>query len=613
MEENSAPITPQTFQESVLAASTADQAASREQDRLGFEPYVAAMASFLTNPVTKGPLTISIEGEWGSGKSSFMRQLKERLEELAADESKPEVLPLTVEFNAWRHDQSKALWAGFAIRFTHEVCSQISMEQRWLGHLKLLGLRFKWGQGWFDLARAVAMWAGIAAGGVYGAIYGFQWLEKAGAGAPGRIGLALAAGVALLKGLAALKETIGNPLEVQLKKHFEVPDYESQISFIEKFHEDFAEIVEAYARQRTVFVFIDDLDRCEVPKAAELMQALNLMMSGKQPNLVFILGMDRQKVAAGLAVNHKDVLDYLRAADRERPDSEPREYYGLLYGYTFIEKFIQLPFAVPEPKEEDVEQYLLDLSRPPVVGEHPRLGWWAQVWVRVRTRLRGTRREQWSLRRKAGVPKPSPATEEHRERIRLAVTKDSESFRSVVKSMAPWLGNNARRLKQFVNLFRLRVFIAVETGLLDDGALTLAKLGKLVALELVYPLFVAALENDQELVEAVRDTSKSGVAAVRWRQYKKLHELLKEPSGILEAEDVRRVFLVSKRVRTIDLSSPEELHKAAGVHQAAPDISGQATVSASADFKSVNFPTSESVHPDESPQPASLKSRKEAV
>jgi hypothetical protein len=35
-------------------------------------------------------------------------------------------------------------------------------------------------------------------------------------------------------------------------------------------------MVECYAQDETVFVFIDDLDRCEAPKSAELMKALNL-------------------------------------------------------------------------------------------------------------------------------------------------------------------------------------------------------------------------------------------------------------------------------------------------------------------------------------------------
>ncbi len=70
---------PDSRQESILNANVSDQAA--ELDALGFEPYVSAIAEFLTNPVTQPPLTISIEGAWGSGKSSFMKQLQKVIEE----------------------------------------------------------------------------------------------------------------------------------------------------------------------------------------------------------------------------------------------------------------------------------------------------------------------------------------------------------------------------------------------------------------------------------------------------------------------------------------------------------------------------------------------------
>ncbi|MEH2006256.1 P-loop NTPase fold protein [Nostoc sp.] len=70
---------PNSRQESILNANVSDQAA--ELDSLGFEPYVSAIAEFLTNPVTQPPLTISIEGAWGSGKSSFMKQLQKAIEE----------------------------------------------------------------------------------------------------------------------------------------------------------------------------------------------------------------------------------------------------------------------------------------------------------------------------------------------------------------------------------------------------------------------------------------------------------------------------------------------------------------------------------------------------
>ncbi|MGY3347173.1 putative KAP-like P-loop ATPase [Bradyrhizobium sp. USDA 4470] len=52
-------------------------------DAIGFAPYTRAIAWSLSNSKTKAPLTISIEGPWGSGKSSFMLQLEDELKKQA--------------------------------------------------------------------------------------------------------------------------------------------------------------------------------------------------------------------------------------------------------------------------------------------------------------------------------------------------------------------------------------------------------------------------------------------------------------------------------------------------------------------------------------------------
>lgn len=75
-----APAT-QVLRESYLSANVPGR--ETDIDSLGFEPYVTALAAFLTSPETKGPLTVSIEGEWGSGKSSFLLQLESALRKVA--------------------------------------------------------------------------------------------------------------------------------------------------------------------------------------------------------------------------------------------------------------------------------------------------------------------------------------------------------------------------------------------------------------------------------------------------------------------------------------------------------------------------------------------------
>ncbi len=302
--------------ESVLPACSDDLPTS--VDLLGFTPYVSAIVRFLTDPGTRPPLTLSIEGEWGSGKSSLMKQLQEALN--ALDPSQPpsgwwksmlrrcmgafrsEPRP-TVWFDAWTHDKDEALWAAFALEFLRQMPSRLSLWRRCWGHFRLFTLRFSWKEGWLDLALAASVWlcfvgaiglvvatsAHLISGGTFLDEWVLRWTgldplyqKLVGLGGGGG-GLA-----ALLSAWKKLRPVVGNPLKVNLRKYLRSPDYEGRVSFIEQFHADFAKVVTAYASDRTVFVFIDDLDRCEIPKAADLMQALNLLVA-RAPRLVFIL------------------------------------------------------------------------------------------------------------------------------------------------------------------------------------------------------------------------------------------------------------------------------------------------------------------------------------
>ena len=590
---------------SIQPSHVADQASGR--DSLGFEPYVRALAEFLSHPETRGPFTVSVEGEWGSGKTSFMLQLETALGEIARRRERRGAWPLsravrrpkrplTLWFNAWVHDKDEALWAAFALEFVRRVSRQRGLRRRWWGHLRLATRRFEWRRGWVHLVRAVTLWALFAgvlvAVPVLGYSRGGEWLEWLQAlqgleqalaavvglgGAAGLVALALSAWI-------KLKDLVGSPLDVDLKKWLRSPGYAERVSFVEQFHKDFAKIVEAYAGRETVFVFVDDLDRCEVPRAADLMQALNLLMS-RDPRLIFIAGMDRQKVAAGLAVKYEKLLPYLGP--------------GIEFGYAFIEKFVQIPFLLPRPAPKDVERFLDTLSQPsPGVEAHPgwhrRLGAWGGSWGPPKDR-HGEARDQTADRAPEGVgglaepaatpqagtgggPTPQPT---RREGIKLSVRGDSPALREIVRTVAPALDNNPRRLKQFVNLFRLRAFIAAETGLFDEPEaaslepLTVEQLGKFVALGLRWPLLLADVENDHRLLGALQTTALDGDDAAprsplaeRWRGRGDLvaflragcvdeqgrPDVFREQTWSLADVDVAKLLRVSPRVRTIDVT-----------------------------------------------------------
>jgi putative sterol carrier protein len=615
--------------ESVLPSSSSDQ--PTQDDKLGFEPYVRALASFLTHAQTRGPLAVSIEGEWGSGKSSFMLQLEEELlgRSEEADPGRPR--PLIVRFNAWRHEKEDALWAAFALHFTREISSQQPFLHRSWCHIRLFVRRFGWWEGWPQAARALlfSLLFAIVAIALPVATYRHGWrsvsqlayflvpnsdAKSSVEAKPPQIPLARGASTRqpeesqaedaatkwnefqqrLLKGLLAsggflgyatvlillwdkLSKYFTNPFEIDLKRYLETPNYKDRVSFVESFHEDFSKVVAALAPNRTIFVFIDDLDRCEVPRAADLMQALNLMIS-ENPQLIFILGMDREKVAAGLAVKNEKSLPYLLSlqSSRVQPTADSIAHRGLEYGYEFIEKFIQIAFLVPRATSAQLDQMVRSLSQPPSVA--PASGGFVQ-----------SLRRWWSGRQASAISAPRSrngrmsqreAAEKRRERIALRAADDSETIRTIVQRLAPALDYNPRRLKQFVNLFRLRVFIAAETGLFDPSEgllpgqeLTLQQLGKFTALLLRWPLLVSELDQEPTLLAQLEDLvikrefNNSNPLLRRWSYDLGLRSLLgvgcvgpdSKPDNDLRLWSVAnlktdKLLQVSPRVRSIRIS-----------------------------------------------------------
>jgi hypothetical protein len=457
-------------------------------DSLGFVPYVRAIADFLTDPDTKPPLTMSVEGEWGSGKSSFMLQLEDLIKEKGGK---------TVWFNAWRHERDEELWAAFALDFTSKLGQTLSWLDRLCVRIKLIYFRFDLRRGWPQLARFVALTAffiflsysiGQYVFGVYSPVAQlferarnfeeeFKWPDLA---ARMLVGVGGIAGylVLLLALLRAVSEMVGNPLKIRFTEFLRNPKYETRAAFIETFHSDFERLVRAYSEGKKIFVFIDDLDRCEIPKSAELMQALNLLISESTP-VFYILGLDREKIAAGLAAKYEKLLPYLAG---EAGSGFSTQAFGVEFGYSFLEKFIQIPFLLPRPTSGDLEKLLDNLggrksnSVEEAVSENAYVG------------------------------------------LRVDLSTDSDVIVDILRMVSEALDFNPRRLKQFLNLFRLRAFISSQTGLFGQprqphfSTFTLEQLGKLVAIMLRWPLFLVDVSDDPTLLRRLQDRAWSVIS-----------------------------------------------------------------------------------------------------
>lgn len=435
----------------------------------------------------------------------------------------------TVWFNPWKYEAGRSLWAAFALALERQLaqrygkCDRIMMWCETV--LRRLTLRE-----WFLLGGRVSFWLALIALLVWAAkkgvlapetkkedLWGLLKSYSPGVGA-------LAAAWAFLSDMT---KQLGSPLKLDMDHLISGAARTVPPDELHRFHQDFRRLLRAYLpppnpgqpARRTVIVFIDDLDRCEAPKAADLLQSLHLLMDleedekpplqtsttdGPQPGLIYILGMDREKVAAAVAAKHEKLLDLLY--DPPTGQTKITRTQKMSFGHEFLEKFINLTLHLPAMQGRDLEDFTKQItgwiepsrdkspSGPPDTGN-------SGPSVSGNTFHDGTVSHAPS-----GPPERAPYSESSGEFLeRIENQKRAQRIRTVeqvldaanvlqpwARSVAPVLENNPRKLKQFVNLLRLRLYLAASANLLDiegskDDQLTVHHLAKLVALELADP------------------------------------------------------------------------------------------------------------------------------
>jgi len=71
------------------------------KDEFKIDEYILGLSNFITGCET--PLTLAIQGDWGTGKTSIMYQVEEKLKEKASSNSKGKIK--TIFFNTWQYSQ----------------------------------------------------------------------------------------------------------------------------------------------------------------------------------------------------------------------------------------------------------------------------------------------------------------------------------------------------------------------------------------------------------------------------------------------------------------------------------------------------------------------------
>jgi len=115
-----------------LAGVKSDSPAGR--DLLNITPEVNALASVLAAKDTDLPLALGLFGEWGSGKSFFMKQLEARINALRAVGTKSNGESsycsniVQISFNAWSYIDTN-LWASLASKIFDDLAAALAKRR----------------------------------------------------------------------------------------------------------------------------------------------------------------------------------------------------------------------------------------------------------------------------------------------------------------------------------------------------------------------------------------------------------------------------------------------------------------------------------------------------
>jgi KAP family P-loop domain len=281
---------------------------------LNFDDYASALSEIVE--ASEPQFAVGIFGAWGSGKTTLMRAVEDRL--LSGPSSTPGVpLPpstaastiVTVWFNAWRYEKEVHLIVPLLdtvrealVAWADKHPSDDAVREGRIIHVAAVMAR---------AARALLSGFSISAG------------------LPG----GLAASIDANKVVAAW----GGGADATRAAA------EEPLSFYHASFTALREAVNEFSQHgaRRIVIFVDDLDRCLPEKALDVLESMKLFfdLSG----FVFVVGLDQGVIERAVQLKYR---------------STPTDDTSYVSGINYVKKIFQVPFSVPRISQAQLGEFL---------------------------------------------------------------------------------------------------------------------------------------------------------------------------------------------------------------------------------------------------------------
>ncbi|KIM10488.1 MAG: hypothetical protein KU37_09265 [Sulfuricurvum sp. PC08-66] len=285
------------------------------QDFLNYEVHANLIKEYVTNSKLL-PLTIGIFGDWGSGKSSIMKILEDKLK----DDKKV----LSIYFNSWLFESYEDAKVSLLENILLELSKNKTLDEK--AKKKLLSLMSK-----VDYIK-------LAKDGIKK--YGKNVVDII---ATGGVVTAVEAGFSMLN-TEKIKKLSTADVET-LDSYIKDEQENTAKSTIKTFRKDFEELIND-TKFDSVVIFVDDLDRCMPERVIDTLEAIKLFLN--VPNVAFVIAADERIIKHSISMRLQlhtlnNNSEYLQNTQQIVND--------------YIEKLIQIPYRIPKLSPSEIESY----------------------------------------------------------------------------------------------------------------------------------------------------------------------------------------------------------------------------------------------------------------
>jgi hypothetical protein len=323
------------------------------EDTLGFYAYANALAGIISDAGTDTPLTIAINAAWGAGKTSLARITEAKLLD-------PVVFPrrqnVTCWFNAWMHDDAPNLGTAFAAKVARDIDKYRPLWRKIVSPLPaaFYSPQERWRR---RVIMALGCLVVVALAALAPQIRTFLHELVSGSKLTTQLDGDLSAKWASAAVLVVAIFTAARWVfaAAQAAAQFvDDPQAEAAKGSMQSVHDQLAGLIKQATRRRRLLIrrdladsrliiIVDDLERCRPPRAVDVCEIANQLLSVE--GVVTVLLGDMQAIAASAAMKYlPNGLEDNQggAAAATTPLTSP-----FAYGRAYLEKIIQIQFSLP--------------------------------------------------------------------------------------------------------------------------------------------------------------------------------------------------------------------------------------------------------------------------